>query len=81
MRWNGRRRRRRRRRGRGLIGALAAVLLLAQAAGCSSCVDDAKKEEPAPSGTQLAPRQGAKITDKRPHALPAWEDAGADGSP
>jgi hypothetical protein len=75
MRWNWRRRRRR------LTGTLAAGLVLAQIAGCSSCVDDAKKEErPAVSGPQLSPK--AKITDKRPaRVLPALEDAGADATP
>jgi len=75
MRWRWRRRRRR------LIGGLAAGLALAQAVGCSSCVDDAKKEEhPAVSGPQLTPK--AKITDKRPaRVLPPFEDAGADATP
>lgn len=70
MRRHGRRRRRR------LIGGLAVGLALAQAVGCSSCVDDAKKEPPAVTGPQLTPK--AKITDKRPHALPGFEEAGAD---
>jgi hypothetical protein len=71
MRWNGRRRRRR------LIGGLAVGLVLAQAVGCSSCVDDARTEPPVVSGPQLQPRQ-AKITDKRLHVFPG---AGVDGSP
>lgn len=79
MRWNDRRRRRRR---RGLIGALAVGLLLGQAVGCSSCVDDGKNGQPAVTGPQLVPRQAAKITDKRPaRVLPGFEDAGADATP
>jgi hypothetical protein len=75
MRGNGRRRR------RGLIRALALGVALVHAAGCSSCVEDAKEEPPpAVPGPQLSPRP-AKITDRRPHALPAFDDAGADASP
>ena len=68
-----------RRRRRRLIGVLALGLALSQAVGCSGCVDDAKKEPPAPSGPQLAPR--AKVTDRRPHAVPAFDDAGPDAAP
>jgi hypothetical protein len=68
-----------RRRRRRLIGVLAVGLALSQAVGCSSCVDDVKKEPPAPSGPELAPR--AKVTDKRPHFVPGTESATADAAP
>ena len=65
-----------------MIRILVAALALSQVVGCSGCVDDPKKEPPAPSGPELAPR--AKVTDKRPHFVPGAEstasDAGPDGS-
>lgn len=68
MRRNGQRRR--------LTGVLAAGLLLAQIAGCSSCVDDAKKEEPPATGGKVIGERTSAITDKRPSRVVA--DAATD---
>jgi hypothetical protein len=63
---------------RRLIGGLAIGLFLAQIVGCSSCVDDVKKEEQPSVGGKALGTRPSNITDKRPHFAP--EEGGTDAS-
>jgi hypothetical protein len=63
---------------RSLGVVLALFVVGGQLAGCSSCVDEPKKDPPpgAGGGTPIGERT-AKITDKRPSRI-GLVDAGAD---